>query len=82
MLADGTHVQLVSRRHFIDGQPTIIRVAFSEDPLWSQFRSNLWNLLLPVPVILAIAGIGRIFACFEVFEAHSANRPTSRSHYK
>ena len=58
MLADGTRVQLVSRRHFIDGQPTIIRVAFSEDPLWSQFRSNLWNLLLPVPVILAIAGIG------------------------
>ncbi|HYI96251.1 MAG TPA: ATP-binding protein [Bryobacteraceae bacterium] len=57
-LSDGTRLQLVSRRHFIEGRPTIIRVAFSEDPLWSQFRSNLWNLLLPLPLILAIAGVG------------------------
>jgi heavy metal sensor kinase len=57
-LADGTRVQLVSRRHAIDGRLTIIRVAFSEDPLWSQFRSNLAGLLLPIPAILLIAGIG------------------------
>ena len=58
ILADGTKVQLVSRRHSIDGRPTIIRVAFSEDPLWSQFRSNLVGLLLPAPIILLIAAIG------------------------
>ena len=32
-LADGLTVQLVSRRHYIDGLPTIIRVALSEEPL-------------------------------------------------
>ena len=57
-LADGMRVQLVSRRHSIDGRPTIIRVAFSEDPLRSQFRSNLTDLLLPLPLILVIAGVG------------------------
>ena len=57
-LADGMRVQLVSRRHAIDGRPTIIRVAFSEDPLRSQFRSNLTDLLLPLPLILVIAGVG------------------------
>jgi heavy metal sensor kinase len=57
-LADGMRVQLVSRRHAFDGVPTIIRVAYSEDPLWSQFRSNLVDLMLPVPLILVIAGIG------------------------
>jgi heavy metal sensor kinase len=58
VLSDGEKVQLVSRRHLIDGRPTIIRVAFSEAPLWVQFRSTLGNLLLPVPLILAIAAIG------------------------
>ena len=33
VLADGLQVQLVSRRHAIDGRPTIIRVAYSEEPL-------------------------------------------------
>ena len=41
VLSDGEKVQLVSRRHLIDGRPTIIRVAFSEAPLWVQFRSTL-----------------------------------------
>lgn len=57
-LADGMKVQLVSRRHSIDGKPTIIRVAYSEDPLWTQFRADLAALLLPIPLILLIAGIG------------------------
>lgn len=57
-LSDGLHVQLVSRRHTVDGRPTIIRIAFSEQPLYSQFRSNLIALLLPLPLILAITGLG------------------------
>lgn len=57
-LGDGTKVQLVSRRHAIDGRPTIIRVGFSEGRLWSQFRSTLANLLLPIPLILVIAAVG------------------------
>jgi len=57
-LADGLKVQLVSRRHAVDGQPTIIRVAFSEQPLYRQFQSSLVALLFPLPLILVIAGVG------------------------
>ncbi|MBL8294598.1 MAG: HAMP domain-containing protein [Bryobacterales bacterium] len=57
-LADGLKVQLVSRRHAVDGRMTIIRVAFSETPLHSQFRSNFAALLLPLPLILILTGIG------------------------
>jgi heavy metal sensor kinase len=57
-LSDGLRVQLVSRRHDIDRLPTIIRVAFSEEPLQRQFRSNLASLLLPLPLIVIIIGIG------------------------
>lgn len=57
-LSDGLNVQLVSRHHAVDGRPTIIRVAFSEQPLYGQFRSNLMALLLPLPLILAITGLG------------------------
>ncbi len=58
VLEDGLRVQLVSRRHVFDGRPTIIRVAHSEDPLWRHFRSGLIALLLPLPLVLALAGLG------------------------
>jgi heavy metal sensor kinase len=57
-LADGLRVQLVSRRHAIDGIPTVIRLAYSEEPLWVQYRSGLVALLLPLPIILLLAGVG------------------------
>src|SRR4029434_9265373 len=58
VLSDDVRVQLVSRRHSIEGRPTIIRIAYSEAPLWSQFRSNLMALLLPLPFVLVAVGIG------------------------
>ena len=58
VLEDGLHVQLVSRRHSIGPRPTIIRVAYSQEPLWRQFKSDLIALLIPLPVVLAIAGFG------------------------
>ena len=58
ILADGLKVQLVSRRHAVDGRPTVIRVAYSEEPLWAQFRSDLIALLLPLPLILVLTGMG------------------------
>lgn len=61
VLDDGLRVQLVSRRHAFDGRPTIIRVAYSEEPLWAQFRSDLTSLLLPLPIILFSAGVGGYF---------------------
>jgi heavy metal sensor kinase len=57
-LSDGTHVQAASRRHSIDGRPTVIRVAYGEERLWSEFHSELLLLVAPLPVILAIAGWG------------------------
>lgn len=57
-LPDGSRVQLVSRLHSINGRPTIIRVAYSEAPLWAQFRSNMTALMLPLPMILLVTGIG------------------------
>jgi heavy metal sensor kinase len=60
-LDDGLRVQLVSRRHAIDGRPTIIRVAYSQAPLRVQFRSQLLNLLLPIPFILLLAASGGYF---------------------
>ena len=32
--ADGTRVVVVSRRHSVDGQPILIRLAQSEEPVW------------------------------------------------
>jgi|HigsolmetaAR201D_1030396.scaffolds.fasta_scaffold02021_4 heavy metal sensor kinase len=58
VLSDGLRVELVSRRHAIEGRPTIIRVAYSQEPMWRQFRANLISLVLPLPLVLIIAGIG------------------------
>jgi hypothetical protein len=56
-LSDGTPVQMVSRRHVFDGGPAIIRVAFSEYPLWDRFKADLLALILPLPIILAAAAV-------------------------
>ena len=58
VVSDGSRVQMVSRRHTIDGRPTIIRVAYSQQPLWDQWRSGLISLLLPLPFVLVVAGAG------------------------
>jgi heavy metal sensor kinase len=56
-LTDGTHVQLVSRRHSMAGRSILLRVAYSLEPLQAQFRSELLSLLLPLPFILGAAGV-------------------------
>jgi heavy metal sensor kinase len=58
VLSDGLRVELVSRRHAVEGRPTIIRVAYSDAPLWNQFRADLIALILPLPLVLVLAGIG------------------------
>src|SRR5690348_6383901 len=44
-LADGTPVRLVSKRHAVDGHPTLIRVGFSEQSLWQRFWQVTIGLL-------------------------------------
>jgi heavy metal sensor kinase len=55
-LADRTRVRMVSRVHILDGRPLLIRLAHSEEPLWSQLAELLVASLLVLPVILATAG--------------------------
>jgi heavy metal sensor kinase len=56
-LGDGTLVRVVSRRHSLDRHPILIRLAYSEDSIWSQMRELLIAALLVLPVMLAAAGL-------------------------
>jgi heavy metal sensor kinase len=57
-LSDGTPVRLVSKRHTLDGRLTLIRVAFSEKPLWEGFWREVIGLLAGLPLALGLAGAG------------------------
>jgi hypothetical protein len=54
-MSDGTRVRLVSRRHNLDGHRILIRLAYSEEPIWQHLEGMVF--LLALPVALALAGI-------------------------
>jgi|HubBroStandDraft_6_1064221.scaffolds.fasta_scaffold88404_3 heavy metal sensor kinase len=56
-LSDGTRVRLVSRRHSLDGRLLLIRLAHSEEPLFSRLKELLLASLLVLPLALVIAGV-------------------------
>ncbi len=56
-LSDGTRVRLVSRLHSLDGHPLLIRLAHSEEPLYSRLNELLLASLLVLPLALAGAGL-------------------------
>lgn len=56
-LADGTPVRMVSRRHVLDGRPILIRLAYSEEPIWSRFEELAAASVLALPVVLVLAGL-------------------------
>ena len=58
-MSDGTAVVLVSGTYELQGQPVLIRVAYSEDLIWGRLQETLAILLLALPLALAaIALIG------------------------
>jgi heavy metal sensor kinase len=57
-LADGMRIRLISRRRMIDGHPAIIRVGFSEEPMWQRFWQLVIGLVVGLPLALGLAGIG------------------------
>lgn len=57
-LDDGTPLRVVSRRHVLDSQPLVIRVAYSQQPLWADSYEVLIASLLAMPIVLTIAGLG------------------------
>ncbi len=60
-LADGTRIRLISRQHMINGHPTLIRLAFSEEPMWQRFWQLAIGLLIGLPFALGVAGAGGYF---------------------
>jgi heavy metal sensor kinase len=60
-LADGTPVRLVSKRHTLEGRATVIRVGFSEEPLWERFWQVIIGLVAGLPLALGLAGLGGYF---------------------
>jgi heavy metal sensor kinase len=54
-MSDGTAVILASRQHLLDGRPIIIRLAYSQLPIWSRLKDFWTILLLALPVTLALA---------------------------
>src|SRR6202041_1216082 len=57
-LADGTTVRMASRRHILDGRPILIRLGYSEQPIWTRFEELALASLLALPVVLALVGLG------------------------
>ncbi|HWD98068.1 MAG TPA: heavy metal sensor histidine kinase [Bryobacteraceae bacterium] len=56
-LADGTRVIMASRRHSVNGKPTLIRLAQSEEPVWHALREFLLAAALIFPLMAAAAAI-------------------------
>jgi heavy metal sensor kinase len=57
-MTDGTPVRLISRRQVIEGHPILIRVGFSEEPMWERFWQLVLGLLVGLPLALGLAGFG------------------------
>ena len=60
-LADGMPVRLISRRHILEGHPVLIRLGFSEEPMWQRFWQLVVGLLVGLPLALGLAGFGGYF---------------------
>jgi heavy metal sensor kinase len=60
-LADGTTVRMVSRRHTLDGHALLIRLGYSEQPLFARSAELGAAAAAVLPIVLAIAGIAGYF---------------------
>jgi len=56
-ITDGTRVRLVSRVHSLDGRPLLIRLAHSEEPLYSRLNELLLASLVVLPLVLIVAWV-------------------------
>jgi heavy metal sensor kinase len=56
-LEDGTNVLAISHLHYLDGEPLLLRVAYSTDPLKERVVEFVLMLLLALPVVLVAAGV-------------------------
>ena len=56
-LKDGTPITLVSRHHVLDGRPLLIRLGYSEEPIWERLEHLFFAMLIGLPVIMGLAGL-------------------------
>jgi heavy metal sensor kinase len=56
-LADGTRIHIVSRRYNLDGRSLLIRLAYSEEPLWERLKEFSVAAMLAMPIVLVMAGL-------------------------
>jgi heavy metal sensor kinase len=56
-ISDGTAVILASRQHSLDGHTILIRLAYSQQPIWDHLQDFLTIVLLALPLALAVAAI-------------------------
>jgi heavy metal sensor kinase len=61
VLSDGGPARVVSKRHELEGRPTVIRVGFSEEPLWQRFWQIAIGMIAGLPIALGFAGVGGYF---------------------
>jgi heavy metal sensor kinase len=57
-LSSGSVVRMASRRHTLSGRPILIRLGYSEEPIWTRFEELAVATVLALPVVLALAGLG------------------------
>lgn len=55
-LADGDSIRMVSRQHTLDGHQLLIRLGYSQRPIWVRFEELAAAFLLGLPLALAFAG--------------------------
>jgi heavy metal sensor kinase len=60
-LSDSTRVRLASKRHSVEGHPTLIRLGFAEAPLWESLWQALIGLIAGLPIALGVAGFAGYF---------------------
>ncbi len=60
-VSDGTPARVVSKKHLLDGQPTLIRVGYSEESLWQHFWQIAIGMIAGLPLALGLAGVGGYF---------------------
>jgi heavy metal sensor kinase len=56
-LEDGTRVIMASRRHSVNGKPTLIRLAQSEETVWHSLREFLFAAALIFPLMAGAAAL-------------------------
>jgi heavy metal sensor kinase len=77
---------MASRRHTLDGHPILIRLGYSEQPIWARFEELAVATLLAVPIVLALAGLGgyllakRALAPLEQMTSHAEEITSERLH--